>query len=235
MKKLVVVAASAAVLGLSLGSAAIAAPKTGPYVLLGGGLSSIYKLKNVSFPVHNASIFETAWGTNYQRSLGMNYTGRIALGYLYNPNIRDHQAYGVELGYNYFSPINASMTNKIYIPNSSSFRSVHTKDQTKAWAADLEGVYVQDLVIPHTSLILKLGLGYESITDKITNTISPATPGTGIPASETVKKHGFGLAGGIGLQYALSQNLAIRTELDGMKGGKGIGYAQGIVGLVWSF
>lgn len=229
MKQFGKVAAGAGILVLlGLSSSALASP-TGAYVdVMGGGdYLTGSGLSNLGIDVSNGMP-----NPQYDKG-GIGYTGRAAFGYFFNQDPLNSWAYGVEVGYNYFSPIetNRSDSFRTNIPGAPPVQE-SGKSKTNAWSTDADFVVSED-ISENVSLLYKLGVGYESLTRKFT---SPGVPLSSIsPTSTSTELDGFGLVGGIGMQYAFTKNFALRAELDGMKGGKGIDYGQGLIGLVWSF
>lgn len=162
------------------------------------------------------------------------FSGRGALGYYFYSNPVTSWAYGMELGYNYLSPgknyanLTTTRGDEPYFISSNA--------QTDAWAGDLDFI-VSKSVSEHISLFGKMGLGYEQKTEKFT-AMASGTNGsaTNLYDTNTVKTlGGIGAVGGLGLQYALTQNVALQTELDAMKGSAGFGYAQLLAGLSFAF
>lgn len=222
---------------ITLGAAGIAkadAP-VGPYVLIGGGGAWISdsKLADTNIKLTRIDAFTTRYSISYKRSNAFDYTGRAAFGYLF-PIDCDTQSVGFEAAYNYFGPIENHVGNHLFVPSIGVSYPVNTYEKTNPYSADLDFVYARAIkMIPNTSLILKLGAGYEHMTSKLTNTT------IGVPnqfaASQTITTDGMGVTGGVGMQYAFTKHVAARVEVDGLKGKSGIGYAQGLMGLVLTF
>jgi opacity protein-like surface antigen len=218
--------------GLGICATTLASP-SGAYILIGGG--GVYlpnsKLSYTTVTSTPTGTFDFNGAISQTQEAATDYTGRGALGYYFYRDPSKSYSFGLEAGYNYFGPVTSKASNALTVPDTSFSFPVTTNEKTTAWSSDLEFVFTQDMVIPKTSLIFKLGAGYESLTNQITNIISvPA-----LPASQKITTQGVGAAGGIGLQYNFTPHFALRTELDGLKGGKNIGYAQGLAGLVFSF
>jgi len=229
VKKISIVAASAGLVVLMGADSAFASP-TGPYIDVMGGAGYVAgsKLDHMEFP-------EKSGGGNgnavpwYQS--GFDYTGRAAFGYFFNQDPLNSWAFGLEAGYNYFSPVNSSKTTSFTSLNAP--YTVKGTTKTNMWSTDLDFVVSED-ISENVSLIYKLGVAYESIERSFTAT-QISGPVDSFNSSEKKDISGFGGLAGIGMQYNFNKNFALRTEIDGMKGGKDIGYAQGLVGLVWSF
>ncbi len=222
------VTASVLLLGLAGYQAALASP-TGPYTDVLGGADYLAgsQITDLDFPVSGSSIGNPT--PVYSGAYG--YTGRAAFGYFFNNDPTQSWAFGLEMGYNYFSP-EKSNTSKSILNALGSTSNVEGSSKTNAWAGDLDFVISED-VSQHLSMLYKIGVGYESMDQTFTSsTISG--PGDFSNSTSTTDS-GFGLTGGIGMQYAFSKNFAVRAEIDAMKGKKGIGYGQGLVGLVWMF
>lgn len=215
------------------GPVAFAAP-TGPYLVLGfgGAYLSGSKLGSASITRTDHGPFDFSYSIQYRQKSAFDYVGSTAIGYFFNNDPSNVSAWGIEAGFNYFVPKTSTVKNQLYDPISASNYPVTTLMKTNAWSADLEGVYIHNLIIPHTAVFFKLGIGYEKMTNKITN--AQGLPDQ-LPNSKTTTTDGLGVAGGIGLQYNFTHYIGLRLEVDGLKGKKNIGYAQSILGLVLSF
>lgn len=160
-------------------------------------------------------------------------SGRAALGYNFYANPLTSWAYGVELGYNYLSPATSALQG-VYNPGEP--YDVNANAKTNAWSSDL--VFVANKGISkNVSLFGKLGMAYEDKNQSITSTIQGqgSSSASGLKVNNTQAANGVGGVAGFGAQYALSKNIALQTEFDVMKGGSGIGYAQVLAGLSFSF
>lgn len=224
--------AGALVLGLGSFSAALAAP-TGAYVnVLGGGdYLTGSKMSSLNYPVSSSSGIALYGNPSPAYDDGaMGYSGRAAFGYFFNQDPLNSWAYGFEAGYNYLSPVKSSASAPL---NFGSVSETGTgSSTTTAFAADLDFIISED-ISEHVSLLYKLGMGYENMTQKFS---TPGIAETNLTAtSSTTTNSGLGVSGGLGMKYAFSQHVALQAELDGMKGGTGIGYAQGLVGLGFMF
>lgn len=237
MKNTIKVALSAGVLSLGVMSyqAALAAP-VGAYVNVLGGADYLTGsgMSNMNFA---ASEDQTSGSINYANptpnytNSELGYTGRAAAGYFFNTDPLNSWAFGVEAGYNYLSPIKSSTTQNT--PVLTHIYTVNGASTTNAWAADLDFVISED-ISEHASLIYKLGAAYEATSQTFTSTT--VSPNDGFyNGSSSSSNSGVGIDGGLGLKYAFSKHVAAIAELDGMKGGKNIGYAQGLVGLAFMF
>src|SRR3990167_1985626 len=188
-------------LWLGVSSYALAAP-TGPYVLIGGGANYLPKsaLKSTTITSQTTGP-ETTFKITQEQKGKFGYTGRVAAGYFFNSDPLSPHAFGVEAGYNHFGSIQSTIHNQLVVPIApgivpNAIFPETTQEKTTAWAGDLEAVYLQDLAIPHTALLLKLGVGYEQMKNSITN----VTEGIAnqLPPSQTINNKGFGVAGGVG-------------------------------------
>ncbi|MBX9705486.1 MAG: hypothetical protein K5Q00_04470 [Gammaproteobacteria bacterium] len=74
----------------------------------------------------------------------------------------------------------------------------------------------------HWLVIGKLGLGYESLTQKTNLTATfptnPVLPPFYTPSSTTSNDHGFGIAGGAALRYDFSHNFSFETGINDLAG-----------------
>jgi len=207
----------------------------GAYVFIGGGGAYLPKsnLSNVTITRTLLDPFTANYAINYQLKNSFDYTGRLAFGYFFNHDYTKNHAFGLEAGFNYFGPIKNSINSQLVVaPINKSF-PVSSSINTTTWSTDLAGVYSHDIVNWRTSFLVKLGLGYEHMRQKITNT-GVGLPGA-LPASVVNKNTGLGVVGGVGLQYNITHSVAMRIEFDGLKGERNVGYAQSLVGLTWSF
>lgn len=219
--------------GVGIQSFALASP-TGLGIFLGGGMDylSAAKLDTTQTVVTTVGSYLYSPTITYSQGAATGYTGRGAVSYYF---YRDHSAsysFGLEAGYNYFSPVKSSVNNALNFPDIAVSFPTNTQETTNAWATDLDLVYTQDLFIPHTSLLLKLGAGYESMTSHLTNVVTNLP---GVLDNATINNSGFGVSGGVGVQYNFTKHVGLRLEADGMKGGKNVGYAQGLLGLAFNF
>jgi len=224
---------SALILGAAMSTCAMASP-TGLYTFIGGG--ALY-LQNAKLNATNITLLNlTPITTNYtiQYNTDKNdwdYALRAAVGYLFNPDSSQSHAFGIEVGYNYFGSKTNSVQNTLTLPMVNADFTLTSSNKTTAWATDFVGVYSQD-VAANTNLFIKFGIGYENINYKINNVVNFPTP---YYESASLNRDGVGVAGGIGVQYAINQHVAIRAEVDALKGKPGIGYVQGLAGLVFTF
>ena len=232
-------AASTLLISLGILSYGYAAAPVGPYVLVGGGGAFLSNSKLGSTTVSRRDIdpFTSVYSISYQQKNAPDYTGRAAFGYLFPIGEAQTQSLGLELGYNYFGPLKSRVNNTLFVPLVPGFgvtENVLTAEKTTAWSTDLAGIYALNFSsLPNTSFIIKLGVGYENKTHTLTNTVTNLT-GV-LPATQVLSESGLGVAGGLGVQYAFNQNIALRAEVDGLQGKKGIGDTAGLIGLVWSF
>ncbi len=225
---------SVVVAGLGIHSLTLASP-SGICLFVGGGIDylSAAKLNSTQINVNQISPFTYSSSINYSQKSTTAYSGRGALSYYFYRDPSKSYSFGVEGGYNYFAPQKSSVANSLNLPAIGISFPVNTTEKTNAWSTDLEAVYSQDLFIPNTTMFLKLGAGYESMTSNITNVVTNIP--NALPASSKINNTGFGVAGGFGLQYNFTKVFGIRAEVDGLKGMKNIGYAQGLLGLSFSF
>jgi len=227
---------SAGVLVLGFGSyqAALAAP-TGAYVDVAGGASYLAgsQLNNMEFPTYTITpgLDANSSAVPYY-STDFNYTGRAAFGYFFNQDPLNSWAYGVEMGYDYFSPVNSTGTQSFHSLYST--YNVSGAVKTSAWASDLDFVISED-VSEHVSLLYKLGVAYESMTRNFTATQLAGAQAGAFNSTTNSDTSGVGGLAGLGIQFNFSKHVALRTEVDGMKGGNNIGYAQALAGLVFAF
>ena len=229
-------AASTLLISLGILSYGYAAAPVGPYVLVGGGggFLSDSKLGSTTVTRQDMSLFTHVYGINYHQKSASDYMGRGAFGYLFPIGSGQSQSLGLELGYNYFGPVKSQVSNSLFIPLVNVTHGVLTAEKTSAWSTDLAGVYAVNFSsLPNVSLLMKLGVGYENKTQTLTNTVDNFPDQ--LPANEVLSKSGLGVAGGLGVQYAFTQNIALRAEVDGLQGKSGIGNTAGLLGLVWSF
>lgn len=162
------------------------------------------------------------------------FSGRGALGYYFYSNPVTSWAYGMELGYNYLSP--GKNYADLTTDRGGEPYYISSEAKTNAWAGDLDFI-VSKSVSERVSLFGKMGLGYEQKTERFNaSAVGTNASPTDLYNTSTVKNlGGIGAVGGLGLQYALTQNVALQTELDAMKGGTGFGYAQLLAGLSFRF
>ena len=193
---------------------ALAVP-SGPYVVgeAGGGFVSYSKLNGFA-NIDKAPAL--------RQSMGPDLNERIAIGD-YMQHLDSLTAVGIEMGYNYFNPLNSHSSEII-----AGQRTLSTQT-TKAWSTTVEGIASFDVFNDSTAFFTKLGIGYASIQRNITTTGTPiSTTGTG-------NKSGIGVSGGMGFQFTLTQNLAFRVEADGLVGEEHVNYFQGLAGFVLGF
>ena len=218
---------------LSAGTLAVASPNL--YILVGGGGSYLFDAKLSQTIINRTDInaFVHNYSISYIPDNAFAYMGRAALGYYFYRDPSNSYAFGLETGYNYFAPLNATVKNTLNIPAVNINESVTTKSKTNAWSSDASIVYLQGLPNPHMSVLFKAGVAYESISTQYTNSV-PALPGV-LPATVNTTDSGIGGLVGAGIEYDFTKNVGLRLEMDGMKGKKNIGYAQGLMGLVVNF
>ncbi len=211
----------------------LAAP-TGPYILIGGGEAYIDSMKVDGATITRTDISpnQSNYAINYKSGGAFDYTARGAFGYYFNSDPENTYAFGVELGFNYFGTKKSSTNSNLVVDPAIPPYPVTTNEKASAWSADLEAVFSQDLIIPNTSAIVKLGVGYEQMTRKFDN--QQTLPGQ-LPSSETLHNNSVGVAGGIGLQYSFTKRIAARIEVNAFKGKKHMGYVQGLVGISFAF
>lgn len=225
-------------ISLSLAIAIIVPPvmaaPIGPYIMVGGGAAFLSgnQLASTTITQHELSIYTTSYSISYSQKSLFNYVINGAFGYYFSHDPAATRAYGIEVGYNYFAPSKSQVDNALTIPFVKQPYPVTTTENTSTMSGDVVGVFSQDLG-RHTSLILKLGAGYEYRTQQLTNVISglPAQ----FPSEQKQSASGIGVAGGVGFQYNFSKHVAARIEFDGLMGGKHIGYGDGLLGLVFTF
>lgn len=229
------VMAGALVLGFASYQNALAAP-VGAYTDLAGGVGYLAgaQLDHMDFPENTDGSFGNQNAVPYY-SAKTNFTGRAAFGYFFNKDPLNSWAFGLEGGYDYLSPVNSNGSETF-----NSLGSAYTVNgavQTSAWATDLDFVISED-ISESVSLIYKLGAAYESMTRNFTATQTAQGP-YGQPgafnSTTNSDASGFGGLAGFGIQFNFTPHFGLRTEIDGMKGGNSIGYAQGTAGLVWAF
>lgn len=235
MKKLAFLAVSSATaVSVGLCATALASP-TGTYFGVGGGAGYVTNssISAMQFPM-NGNVL-----SNPTPVLANKFTpmAQGTVGHYFNNNSNNSWAFGVEMNYDYFAPTNSSVTQGVV--NGSSGDTYNVKGQLKAntWASTLMGVISED-ISPKVSLLYKLGIGYEDMKQTFTSTTlsSPSTSSADHFNSNSVTRNkGFGVAGGVGLQYAFTDHLAWKTEIGGMKGGKNIGFANATTGVQASF
>ncbi len=216
--------------------AANAAPQ-GIYLLAGGGLNYQMdsSLGSTTIATHQVGASNYDATIAYHQTGSLGYTARTAVGYFFPHSSNAVQAYGLELGFNYFGPKKSNVNNVIHTPIINTDYAEHTQERSNAWSMDLEGVFSQDLIIPHTAFILKAGVGYESMVHHINNFVPELVGLNILPATETLNPHSFGIVAGMGLQFNIDSDFALRTEIDAFKGFHGLGYVQGVVGGIVSF
>lgn len=232
MKRLALVF-SVALAGLGVYSSSFAAPQ-GITLYVGGGFDylSNAKLDSAQTTVTETEPMTYSPAISFTQQPSWGYTGRGSLGYYFYRDPSKSYSFGLEAGYNYFAPTNSTINSSITTPIINTTFPVTSTEKTNAWATDLEAVYYQELFLKNTSVFFKLGGGYESMTSTVTNVVTDIP--NALPNSN-IDNTGFGVAGGFGLQYNFTRLLGLRAELDGLKGMNNVGYAQGTLGLAFSF
>lgn len=216
---------------LATSSSALASP-AGAYIDLMGGASYLpgAKLDHMTFPANDQLGNDDAV-PSYKNSTA--YTTRMAVGYFFNKNPKCCAlVFGVEAGYNYFFPVKSS-SEKTFSSVGSQYK-VNGVLKSKAWSTDLDFVVSQNLS-KNISLIYKAGIAYEKLSRRFTATQASGPQEHAFDSKTNGDVSGIGGLVGVGMQYSFNQNLALRAEVDGMKGGKDIGYVQGLIGLAWEF
>lgn len=209
----------------------MATTPAGFYTILGGGGDYLINaaLNDTNITRIDLDPFTHNYVINYSQQNSFGYTVRGELGYLFS-SLDQKQSYGLEIGYNYFGAIDSQFDNSFIVPLVDVTHHVTTNETTTTWSTDLEGVYVRQIV-PHFNMMIKLGVAYQNMTNSITNTVDVPE----FPSSVSVTNNGVGGAGGIGLQYIPVKHVGIQGEVDGMKGGTGIGYGQVLLGVMVIF
>lgn len=218
------------------------------YVFIGGGgayaldrrlesTNIISNFSNPSFPTY---------AIQYHESDGFSGTGRVALGYYfkkektntYNYIGNQSQAllrrFGLEAGYNYFGTIKKNSVGNQLPTSDGDLFSVLTAMKSNLWSVDLDAIFSQDFSSLNTAVFFKLGIVYAHMAQKIANTLSALPDVTVLPETESLSYKNVGATVGIGIQHYFSKNSAVRLELNAVKGGEKVGYAQLVVGLLIS-
>jgi hypothetical protein len=207
------------------------AATTGAYFYFGGG--GLYledgKLGNTTITHTNLDPFRHVFSIAYAQKGSFDFLGRAAFGYLFKQSPCATHGFGIEAGYSYFVPINSSVSSSLVIPLINVNHGVTSTEKTRAWATDLQGIYRKTFVHARANIFVKFGMGYENMTNKITNTVA-ALPNE-LPHHVTLGDNGVGVTGGIGFEFSCSKHIGLRFEIDGLKGGKGVGYGQALVGF----
>ena len=154
--------------------------------------------------------------------MGASLNERIAIGY-YLQQLDSLTAVGIEIGYNYFNPL-TSHANAIIAGQETT-----VTQRTTAWSTTIDAIASFDVFNDSTAFFTKLGLGYASIQRDITISGAP------VSTTDAGNKSGVGVSGGMGFQFALTQNLAFRIEADGLLGEKHVSYFQGLAGFALAF
>ena len=164
--------------------------------------------------------------TSIPASLGQKTSNELmehfAVGdYFMNPD--SITAVGGELGFNYFNKLHSNVNGIL-----DTTRTTATQDTT-AWSATAEGIASFNIIGNSVALFGKLGLGYAKIQRNIDIT------NQSLSLSGKDNHAGVGLAGGGGLRFRLTQNVALRTEVDGFTGENHTNYVAGLAGIEFNF
>lgn len=233
MKKINVLAISAGLVVLfGVGSTAFAAP-TGATIVAEGGVG--YALSSGLNGVQaSAPAVPGTYPVSPLYTDKMTPGARLALDYYFNNDPLNSWAFGLEGGYNYFlgQKTNASFntTDGFNDPY-----TIHGKLKTSMWSSDIDFLVSED-ISENASLIYKVGVAYEEMSRKFTaNSTTSVGQENRFFANQNDNVSGFGGLLGLAMQYNFTKHFGMRIELDAMKGGKDIGYAQALAGLTCSF
>lgn len=192
---------------------------TGIYLVGEAGLGWITnnKLKDLT-PVSQGSVTFAEPKQEMSDSLAEH----VAIGdYMMNPD--SITAVGLELGFTHFNRLKSTVSTSI-----DGVKTTGSQDTT-AWSTTLEGIASFNIVGNSMALFGKLGLGYANIKRSVIIVGAPA-----INVDKT-NDSGVGIAGGIGLRFALTKNIALRVEGDGFTGGGHTNYVAGLAGVELNF
>lgn len=216
----------------SLAFATLAQAATpGAYFYLGGGGAYLQnsKLGDTKITRVDIDLFRHIFSITYSQKSSFDFAGRAAFGYFFHQNPEDNHGFGIEAGYNYFTAVNSRINNQLIIPLINVSHGVYTTNKANTWSSDLFGIYRKTIGQSRGNILVKFGIGYEDMTNKISNIVA------GLPNElqhhVTLEANGVGVAAGVGFEFDFSKHVGMRFEIDGLKGGKGIGYGQGLIGL----
>lgn len=207
------------------------AAATGAYFYLAGGGAYLQNgnLSDTKIIRTDLDSFRHVFSITYSQTSIFDYTGRAAFGYLFRQHPDATHGFGLEAGYNYFPSVSSSLPSSLTIPLINVRHNVSTSEKTNIWSADLFGIYRKTFGRSRANIFVKFGIGYESMTNKISNIVDNLP--NELPHHATLDANGIGVAGGVGFEFSCSPHVGLRFEIDGLKGGKGIGYGQGLVGF----
>ncbi|WP_423062452.1 outer membrane protein [Candidiatus Paracoxiella cheracis] len=191
----------------------------GFYVVGEAGLGYVTnnKLKNLSSVSSDGVIYARP----NQKMSGV-FTQHLAVGdYLINPD--SITAVGFELGFTNFSKVKSSVATSLNGVNTTGTQ------ETTAWSATLESIASFNIIGNSVALFGKLGLGYANIKRSLA--LTDKTPIT----ADKQNNSSVGIAGGLGLRFALTQNIALRLETDGFTDGGHANYVAGLAGVEFDF
>lgn len=215
----------AALISLSICGSAFAGNAQHAYVNVLGGVAYVNDSELKSVQLAGAQMANPSLSSQFTNG-SIGFTGRASTGYYIYNNPETAWAYGLELGYDYLSPTDSSVNslNQSYL--------IKSKAKSMAQAGDFDFI-INKGISARLSVFGKLGLAYEAKTQTVNSNIESLA--SSFSSSSTKNVDGFGALGGLGLQYALTKNIALQAEFDMMKGGTGIGYDQALVGLSFNF
>lgn len=191
----------------------------GAYIVGEAGLGYVTanKLTGLKLVSSNGTVYAEA-----RQKMSGAFTQHLAVGdYLINPD--SITAVGFELGFTNFSKVKSNVTAPLNGVNTTG------SQETTAWSATLESIASFNIIGNSVALFGKLGLGYANIKRSL------ALTGTAPISAEKQNNSSVGIAGGLGLRFALTQNIAFRVETDGFTSGGRANYVAGLAGVEFDF